>query len=283
MKTKKAFQKLLFWVLLAVTFNLFIFFYMGTKPAIEFLGGYIIEMSLSMDNLFLFLLIFSSFGIPSIYQKRVLSYGIIGAIVLRLVFILLGVEIVNNFHWVLYVFGAVLILNGIKMFFDKGEDKDFKNSKLYKLISAIVPITDSLHEEKFFIKQNNRLYATPLLAILILIEFSDVIFAIDSIPAVFSVTTRPFIVYTSNIFAILGLRSMYFLLEKLASKFTYVKYGVALILIFTGVKLGLLFFNLEIPIILSIIIIFVILIGSILISMLISTDNNKSVSKRSQY
>lgn len=270
MVAKKAFYWVAFWIGLALCFNVGIYFFMGKEKALEFLAGYIIEQSLSIDNLFLFIIVFSSFGIKSEYQKRVLNYGIAGAIVLRLIFIVLGVTIVNMFHWVLYVFGIILVISGIKMMFKHEENENYKESKVIKLLGKIIPVTDTLEGEKFFVRKNKVLYATPLLAILILIEFTDILFAIDSIPAIFSITTDVFIVYSSNIFAILGLRSMYFVLIKLHEKFKYVKYGVALILTFTGIKLSVLFFDFKIPIELSLGIIFTILAGSIIISMALS-------------
>lgn len=268
MSTKKALSWVAFWIGLALCFNAGIYFFMGKEKALEFLGGYIIEQSLSIDNLFLFIMVFSSFCIKPEYQRRVLNYGIVGAIVLRLIFVVLGIAIINMFHWVLYVFGAILIFSGLKMMFKHNENENCKDSKIIKLLGKIIPVTDKLEGEKFFVKKNKILYATPLFAILILIEFTDIIFAIDSIPAIFSITTDPFIVYTSNIFAIMGLRSMYFVLGKLHEKFKYVKFGVAAILTFTGIKLSILFFDLHIPIEWSLGIIFTILAGSIVASLL---------------
>lgn len=274
MTTRKSLLWVCFWVGLALAFNAGIYVFMGQQKALEFLGGYVIEQSLSLDNLFLFLLIFGSFGIASHYQRRVLNFGIFGAVILRLIFVVLGVAIVSRFHWVLYVFGAVLIISGIKMLFKNDECKNFRESLLIKALGKVIPVSEELEGEKFFVRKNKVLYATPLLAILVLIEGSDIIFAIDSIPAIFSVTTDPFIVYSSNIFAILGLRSMYFLLEKLSRSFRYVKYGVALILTFTGVKLSLLFFHIEIPLLVSIAAIFTIVILSIVASVVIKDNTD---------
>lgn len=276
MQTKKAINQFLFWVALALLFNLGIYFYFGQQKAIEFFGGYIIEQSLSLDNLFLFLVIFSSFGITAEYQKRVLNYGIFGAIILRLIFVVLGVAIVNKFHWILYVFGVILIVSGLKIMLKKEEEEtDFKNNKLIKFLSKFIPFTDKLEGEKFFTRKNGVLYATPLLAILVIIESSDLIFAIDSIPAIFSITTDTFIVYSSNIFAILGLRNLYFLIGILNDKFKYVKMGVALILVFTGIKLSILFFHIEISVVLSVAIIFTILAASIIVSMIAANKETK--------
>jgi len=268
--TKKALLWMFFWLFLAALFNAGVYYFMGRQSALEFLGGYVIELSLSVDNLFVFLLIFSSFGIIPKYQRRVLNYGILGAVVLRLFFIVLGVKMVNQFHWILYVFGLILIASGIKMWFenDNHDDENIKNSRVLKLLRKIIPVTDSLEGERFFVRRNNILYATPLFAILVLIEASDLIFAIDSIPAIFSVTTDPVIVYSSNIFAIVGLRTMYFLLEKSHRSFHLMKYGIAVVLAFTGTKLALLFFDIHIPLVTSICTIIFVLTLSIIVSVL---------------
>lgn len=272
MDTKKALKWVVFWIALAMLFNLGIYLVLGPQKAIEFLGGYVIEESLSLDNLFLFILVFSSFGISKEYQRRVLNYGIIGAVILRLIFVVLGVELVSKFHWILYVFGIILIFSGVKMMFGKEEEPDFKDNKLIKVLSKVIPITDNLVGERFFVKVNNVLHATPLLAILVIIEGTDILFAIDSIPAIFSITTDTFIVYTSNIFAIMGLRSLYFLLASVNEAFKYVKYGVALILVFTGVKLSILIFHIEIAVVYSVGIIFAILLASIVVSVVLNRN-----------
>lgn len=280
MSTKKSLLHLCFWIGLSLIFNIGIYIFMGPEKALSFLGGYVIEQSLSLDNIFLFLIIFGSFSIKPEYQKRILTYGVFGAVVLRLIFILLGVTIINKFHWMLYIFGLVLIVSGIKMFFNHNKSINFHESKVIKLINKIIPVSKELEGEKFFIKKNNILYATPLFAVLILIEASDIIFAIDSIPAVFSITTDPFIVYTSNIFAILGLRNMYFVLEKLHKSFGYVKYGIACILIFTGIKLSITFFHINVSIMISLTVIFTTMLVSILASMRLNKkSSNNYVSK----
>ncbi len=276
MSTKKALTWVIFWIDLALLFDLFIFLYMGRESAMDFLGGYVIEQSLSIDNLFLFIVVFSSFGINLNYQRRVLNYGIAGAAILRLLFIVVGVTIVSMFHWVLYIFGVILIISGLSMMIKQESSENVKESKVVKGFGKIVPITDKLEGEKFFVRKNNMIYATPLLAILILIEFTDILFAIDSIPAIFSITTDPFIAYSSNIFAILGLRNMYFVLGKLHEKFKYVKYGVAAILSFTGIKLTVLIFNIHIPTEVSLFIIIGILCSSIVSSVLFT---NKSAHR----
>ncbi len=273
METKKSLRNLSFWIILSILFNLFIFHFKGEGAAIEYFGGYIIEMSLSLDNLFLFLMIFSSFGIREEYQERVLLYGVIGAMVLRLIFILLGVTIVNKFHWILYVFGVVLLFSGFKMLFCKDDNVQFHDNFAVKLLRKIMPVSNTMNDNRFFERKNKILYATPLFVVLLVIEFSDVIFALDSIPAIFSVTTDTFIVYTSNIFAILGLRSMYYVLAKMNSMFRFMKYGVGFILMFTGVKLIIIHFGIEISVLNSVLIIMIILLTSILFSLLF--DGNK--------
>lgn len=274
MKTKKHLFNLMFCIGLAVLFNIYIYFRLGSNSAIEFLGGYIIEMSLSLDNLFLFLMVFSTFNISLEYQERVLKYGIIGAIILRFIFVLLGISIINKFHFMLYLFGGILLFSGLKMLFHSDEEIDLNKNVVVKLFKKFIKVHDRLEGDKFFIIKNKTLYATPLFVILVMIESSDVIFALDSIPAIFSITHNPFIVYTSNIFAIIGLRSMYYILSRLNDTFRFMKYGVAFILLFTGLKLLILYFEIDIPVLLSILIIGIILTLSILFSMIIPNNNN---------
>lgn len=268
-KVLKSLKWIIFWIGLAALFNLGIWYFMGAQKALEFLGGYLIELSLSVDNLFVFITIFMGYGIREHAQHRVLSYGIAGAIVLRFIFIFFGVKIVTMFEWVLYIFGAILILNGIKMF-KKEEEKDPHESPIIRAIGKVLPMTEGFEGEKFLVKRDGKRLFTPLFAVLCLIEFSDILFAIDSVPAVFSVSTDLFIVYTSNIFAILGLRQLYFVLEHLQERFAYVKYGVAVILIFTGVKLAGLIVGLNISIPLSIGVILGVLVVSIIVSVIAS-------------
>ena len=268
MGTKRHLLKLLFWIILSILFNIYIFYSRGETAAVEYFGGYIVEMSLSLDNLFLFLMIFSSFGIRSEYQERVLLFGVLGAMVLRFVFIILGVSIISRFHFVLSLFGIVLLYSGLKMIFEKNEEVEFHDNFAFKVLAKIMPITNRYYGDKFFVRENKVLYATPLLAVLVVIEFSDVLFAIDSIPAIFSITTDTFIVYTSNIFAILGLRSMYYILEKLNNMFKFMKYGVGCVLMFTGWKLVAIFFKIEISVLNSVLIIMIIMLTSILLSLI---------------
>ncbi|MCL2678064.1 MAG: TerC/Alx family metal homeostasis membrane protein [Clostridiales bacterium] len=264
---KKSLKTLFFWMGLAFLFNIGVWVYKGQASALEFLGGYLIEFSLSMDNVFVFITIFTVFGVPLSGQRRALNYGIAGAVILRFAFIIAGVSLVNAFEWVLYLFGLILIASGLNMYRGHEENKNLGNHLMLRGLRKVMPVSDKFDGDKFFTKTDGRRLATPLFAVLLIVEASDVLFAIDSVPAVFSVTTDPFIVYTSNIFAILGIRQLYFVLEHLHERFRYVRYGVATILTFTGLKLSLLFFDLHISIPVSIAVIIAILAASILLSL----------------
>ncbi|MFM2059693.1 MAG: hypothetical protein RLY71_4078 [Pseudomonadota bacterium] len=205
--------------------------------ALEFLTGYLIEKSLAVDNIFVFLMIFSYFAVPPAYQKRVLMFGIVGAMVLRTVLILVGAWLIAQFHWILYVFGAFLLLTGIKMWWAAGQEPDLESNPALKLLRRVLPVSAQFDGEKFFTMDNGRRIATPLLLVIALVGITDVIFAVDSIPAIFAITSDPFIVLTSNIFAILGLRAMYFLLAAMATKFHLLSYGLAVVLAFIGSKM----------------------------------------------
>lgn len=279
-KVLKSVKWLMFWITLALCFCGGIRYFLGPQKALEFLGGYLIELSLSMDNLFVFLTIFTGFRIGEKAQHRALGYGIAGAIVLRFLFIFFGVKIVTMFEWVLYLFGGLLIVNGLKMLRDD-EEKDPHDSMIIRVLSKILPMTGNLSGDRFLVKDRygKRMF-TPLFAVVCLIEFSDILFAMDSVPAVFSVSTDLLIVYTSNIFAILGLRQFYFVLEHLHQKFAYVKYGVSVILVFTGMKLAGLAIGWYIPIPESIAVIGTVLALSILISTLLSGKSGKRPVRR---
>ncbi len=225
------------WIMLALIFNAGVWYYFGEVKAIEFLTGYVIEKSLSVDNIFVFVLIFTSFQVPSIYQHKVLFWGVLGALVMRIIFILAGVTLIAKFHWIIYVFGVFLVLTGIKIARDKGTKINIANSPVLKFIRKFIPVTSDYHESKFTVKLDNKWHATPLFLVLILVETTDLIFAVDSIPAILAITSDPFIVYTSNVFAILGLRSLYFALAGSLKYFTYLHYGLALILVFVGIKM----------------------------------------------
>jgi tellurite resistance protein TerC len=225
------------WISLALLFNLGIYFLRGPERALEFLTGYLIEESLSVDNLFVFLLIFSYFRVPSLYQHKVLFWGILGALFMRAMFIVVGVTLVRKVHWVLYLFGAFLILTGIKMALQKDKEIHPEKNPILKLFRRSMPVTDQDEGGKFFVKREGRYFATPLFIVLLMLETTDVIFAVDSIPAVLAITLDPFIVYTSNIFAILGLRSLYFALAGMMELFHYIHYGLSAILVFVGMKM----------------------------------------------
>lgn len=236
-KIKESLLMTAFWISLALLFNLGIYWFKGQKPALEFLAGYLLEESLSVDNIFVFLIIFSYFRVPSQYQHKILFWGILGAIVLRLFFIVLGIALIHQFHFIVYLFGALLIYTGIKMARHGSEEVHPENNPVLKLICRFLPVTQDYVGSKFFVRQAGQLFATPLFVVLLMVETTDVIFAVDSIPAIFGITLDPFIVYTSNIFAILGLRSLYFALSSMIDRFHFLGYGLAVILIFVGIKM----------------------------------------------
>jgi tellurite resistance protein TerC len=255
------------WVTLAMIFATLVFWYQGTVRGLEFLTGYLIELSLSVDNLFVFLLIFSYFKVPAKYQHRVLFWGVLGALVMRLTMIFVGAALINRFHWIIYIFGAFLIYTGIKMFKQEEMDIQPEDNPMVHLLTRYVPIARHYEEEKFFTRVNGRLTGTLLLLVLIVVEFTDLVFAVDSIPAIFAITTDTFIVYTSNVFAILGLRSMYFLLAGVVEKFQYLRMGLAIVLTFIGVKM-IASFAVHIPIWASLIVVATVLLGSVAASLL---------------
>ena len=275
---KEALSWSLVWVAVSCAFAGWLYWYLNTHPeyghaiavekTMEFFTGYILEKSLAVDNIFVFLMIFAAFKVEPQYQHRVLLYGVFGAIILRTIMIVIGAALVSRFEWILYLFGAFLLFTGIKMMMPEkeGED-DITQSFWFKWLTKHIPVSKGYNGEKFFTIENGKRIATPLLLVVIVIELSDVIFAVDSIPAIFAVTTDPFIVLTSNIFAILGLRAMYFLLADMADRFTYLKYGLAGVLCFIGVKMLLLYFGIHIPIALSLGVVFSALIASILVSL----------------
>ena len=262
------------WISLALCFNGFIYYMFGETKALEFLTGYVIEKALSVDNIFVFVLIFSYFHIPAIYQHKVLFWGIIGALIMRVIFIFAGVALLEKFHWTIYIFGGILIFTGIKMLFDTDKKIEPDKNPVIKFFKKIMPTTNELHGDKFFIKQNQKSYATPLLIVLILIEITDLIFAVDSIPAILAVTQDQFIVYTSNVFAILGLRSLYFALANIIDRFKYLAVGLAIILVFVGIKMVVIDFY-KIPIHFSLLIIFLILIFSVIFSLIKTKKTNE--------
>ena len=225
------------WISLALLFFLGIFFWRGRVTALEFLTGYLIEKSLSVDNLFVFLLIFSYFRVPSLYQHKILFWGILGALIMRAIFIFAGVALIQKFHWILYLFGAFLILTGIKMALQKDREIHPEKNPVLILLQRLMPVTDRYEGGRFFVRREGRYLATLLFIVLLVVETTDVIFAMDSIPAVLAITLDPFIVYTSNVFAILGLRSLYFALAGMMALFHYLHYGLSAILVFVGAKM----------------------------------------------
>jgi tellurite resistance protein TerC len=247
------------WMVSALLFGLGIFIFVGKASAMEFLAGYLIEQSLSADNLFVFIMIFAYFKVTPLQQPRVLKWGILGAVVMRALMIATGVTLIKQFHWMTYVFGALLLLTVIKMILQGNEQFDPGKSLALKLLRRLMPVSNRYHDESFFVRTNKGFIATPLLMVLVVVESSDLIFALYSIPAIFAVTTDPFIIYTSNIFAILGLRSLYFLLAEMARLFEYLKPGIIIILAFVAVKMLIAEFY-KIPIGLSLAI-----IGSVLV------------------
>lgn len=263
------------WITLALMFDVFVYLQFGKTQALEFLTGYVIEYSLSVDNIFVFILIFTYFSVKAQYQHKILFWGILGALIMRGIFIFTGVALINKFHWIVIVFGGFLVFTGIKMLFQKeaAEVEPEKNT-IVKLFRRFFPITETLHGDSLFIRQNRRLFATPLFLVLLVIESSDLIFATDSIPAILAISKDTFVIYTSNIFAILGLRSLYFAVSGIMSIFRFLKVGLAFVLAFVGFKMLASYINLELPIILSLAIIITILLVSILASVLIKKKEN---------
>ena len=256
-----------FWVIIALIAGGVIGFIYGSEYWWEYLSGYLIEKSLAVDNVFVWALIFSYFAVPKHLQHRVLFYGVLGALVFRGVLIAAGSIILASISWMIYIFAGFLIVTGLKMLRDKNEEIDFENSKLLKIINRYIPISNDYSDEKFFTKSNSKLGATPLFAVLLLVEFLDILFAVDSIPAIFAVTDEPFIIFSSNAFAILGLRAMYFLLGNLMDRFIYLKIGLSIILIWVGIKMVLSHSVIHIPTSLSLSVIVLILVVTVVASM----------------
>jgi tellurite resistance protein TerC len=263
---KEALTWTFIWISLALVFNAIIFYWRGRQQALEFFTGYLIEKALSVDNIFVFILIFTYFQIPSKYQHKVLFWGILGALIMRVIFIFAGVELIEKFHFTIYIFGALLIYTGYKMFYHRNAKIEPDKNPAIRFFKKFIPVTPDLQEDNFFVKLNGKRFATPLFLVLILIETTDLIFAVDSIPAILAITQDQFIVYTSNVFAILGLRSLYFALAGVVHRFWLLSYGLAVVLIFVGIKM-LLIDIYKIPIELSLIFIAFIITGSIFLSL----------------
>jgi tellurite resistance protein TerC len=256
------------WVGLALLFNGGVWHFYGSQKALEFFTGYLIEKSLSVDNVFVFALLFSYFAVPAKYQHKVLFWGILGALIMRAIMIALGAALITKFTWIIYVFGAFLILTGIKMVVKREEEIHPERNPVVRWFKKLMPVTADYREDKFFVRENGIRMATPLFVVLLLVEFSDLIFAVDSIPAIFAVTTDPFIVYTSNVFAILGLRSLYFALAGVMDKFHYLKIGLGVVLSFVGVKMLLAHTAYKLDTLVSLGVVVFILAASIVVSLL---------------
>lgn len=276
MSMKQAIAWSAFWIFLALLFNVYIYYTRGLPDALNFFTGYLIEKSLSVDNLFVFVLIFNYFQTPPQAMHKVLFWGVFGAMVMRGIFIALGIVLISRFHWLIYVMGLFLIYTGIKLWSEEEKELHLENNPVLKFLYRFLPITKNYEGDRFLVKKDAKTYATPLLVTLVTIEMVDVIFALDSIPAILAITFDPFIVYTSNIFAILGLRSLYFVLSHMMGAFHYLHYGLAFILIFIGVKMLVGGF-MHIPTWLALGVIFVALLGSVIASL---ANPKKSTSEK---
>ncbi|MCR6674692.1 TerC family membrane protein Alx [Escherichia marmotae] len=282
MTMKQAAAWSLVWVTLSLLFNAAFWWYLAQTQgrevadpqALAFLTGYLIEKSLAVDNVFVWLMLFSYFSVPAALQRRVLVYGVLGAIVLRTIMIFTGSWLISQFDWILYIFGAFLLFTGVKMALAHEDESGIGDKPLVRWLRGHLRMTDTIYNEHFFVRKNGLLYATPLMLVLILVELSDVIFAVDSIPAIFAVTTDPFIVLTSNLFAILGLRAMYFLLAGVAERFSMLKYGLAVILVFIGIKMLIVDFY-HIPIAVSLGVVFGILVTTFIINAWVNYQHDK--------
>jgi tellurite resistance protein TerC len=264
------------WIAMAMAFSVIIYFWRGEEDFHLFLTGYIIEKSLSVDNLFVFLLIFGYFKIPNQYQHKVLFYGILGALVMRAFFIWAGIAMLEKFSWMIYIFGGFLIFSGFKMLMPHSDEHDLEKSWVIRWTKKIFPTSPHFHDDKFFVKLDGAWLITPLFITLVFVEFSDLVFAVDSIPAIIGITNDPFLVFTSNVFAILGLRSLYFALKGFADIFHYLKYGLAFILMFIGFKMLIMHWY-HVPVILTMAVIFLILFASVVVS-IVSNKRKKKLS-----
>jgi tellurite resistance protein TerC len=271
---KEALLWTLFWIVLSLGFNIGIYFFMGVNYALEFLTGYLIEKALSIDNIFVFIIIFAYFRVSPRFQHKILFWGILGAIVMRALFILAGVALIERLHWVIYVLGIFLVYIGIKLAFEKEKEVHPDQNPLLKIVKRIFPVDTDYTGNKFFTRKAGKLFATPLFIVLIAIESTDIVFAVDSIPAILSITRHPFIVFTSNIFAILGLRALYFAISGIMQLFAYLNYGLSLILVFVGVKMLIADFY-KIPVGIALGTVGGILAVSIILSLLFPPKNKK--------
>jgi tellurite resistance protein TerC len=272
--TKSALLQSVFWISLALIFDVLIYYFMDKETAAQFLSAYVTEKMLSVDNLFVIALIFSFFKLEEKYHHRVLFWGILGAIVFRGLFITAGAYIIGQFHWILYIFGALLVYTGIKLFYDKKEEHvDFKHNKVFKFASKYLPFTTNHHNGKFMVKENGKWHFTILFMIVLLVETTDIIFAVDSIPAAFAISQNPFVVFTSNIFAVMGLRALFFLLESVLHKFHHLQKGLSFILVFIGIKMLLGIFHIHMSSIASL----AVIMGALGLSLLLSVLYPKKI------
>ena len=272
-KIKEALLWSAVWISLALIFNYGIYVFLGEEKALEFLTGYLIEKSLSVDNLFVFIMLFTFFDVQPKYQHKVLFWGILGALILRAIFIFSGVALISKFHWIIYIFGAFLVFTGIKMLFHKDEGIVPDRNPLVRLFKKFFPVSEQIYGSKFFVKLNSKTVATPLFIVLLVVEFTDLIFAVDSIPAILAISNDTFIIFTSNVFAILGLRALYFALAGITKYFHYLKYGLSAILVFVGIKMVIVGYY-KIPIVYSLLTILGILLLSVLASVMFKNNEN---------
>lgn len=275
-KIKEALIWTAIWIFMAMLFNYGIYVFMGEVKALEFLTGYVIEKSLSVDNLFVFIMIFTYFNVNPKYQHKILFWGILGALVMRAIFIFAGVALITKFHWIIYIFGGFLVFTGIKMLFHKDENIEPDKNPLVRLFKKFMPVTTVQEGDRFFLKIDGKTFATPLFVVLLLVEFTDLIFAVDSIPAILAITNDTFIIFTSNVFAILGLRALYFALAGITQYFHYLKYGLSAILVFVGVKMLIVDYY-KVPIVYSLSTILGILIISVVLSLIFPKNEQITV------
>ncbi|HUQ65871.1 MAG TPA: TerC/Alx family metal homeostasis membrane protein [Flavitalea sp.] len=274
----KALWQTIFWVVLALAFMGYVWFEYGHKTAIEYISAYLTEWSLSIDNIFVFILIFSFFGMKEAYYARVLLIGILMAIVFRVIFITVGIALVQRFGWLLYIFGGVLVVTGIRMFTAKhNEEVNLSENKVYNILRRILPLVNDDGGGHFTIKRDGKKYYTSIFIVVVMLATTDIVFALDSIPAVFGISTHRVVIYTSNIFAVLGLRSLFFLLRGAVGKFAYLQQGIAIVLVFIGLKMLVEFFGIHVPIIISLLVILVCLITSIVYSMSVAAKEEKEI------
>jgi tellurite resistance protein TerC len=266
----------LVWIALSLVFCAAIFYFYGSEKALEFLAGYVIEKALSVDNIFVFVILFSSFAVPKIYQHRVLFWGVIGAILLRAIFIAAGAALIHRFAWIMYIFGAILVVTGVKLLTQKTGEVHPERNPIFRIARKVIPAVPEYDGQKFFTIRNGKRFATPLFIVLLAVEATDVVFAVDSIPAIFAVTLDPFIVYTSNVFAILGLRALYSMLGNVLDRFRYLNIGLACVLMFVGAKMLLAGFY-KVPIAISLGVIALLIGGSIVISWMTSAKTEADV------